>query len=485
MVYIYAKFETTKYNHIRSNRAKQKTQLMKRLVLIMMPQVLAIFVLLNCNKPIKAQERIIPIAIDTVSFEIDSTINYQIMDGFGAFNTLSFWKDISYEYKIDTLVNDLGLSIMRFELGPSFKESIDSQYNIDGRVFGGPTIRNNFNDAKALFQHGVKKFVATVWSPPAWMKTLNSKGQGPTTNYGGSLREDKYNDFADYCVAYCKAFEQETGIELYALGIQNEPEFAQPFNSCKYTPDQMKEVIKVVGKKFKSERLTTKIYSPEALPQQGHVLNFLNAVKNDIEADSNTEIFAIHNYDKDGMNVGSAGANEWKKFSSVALSGPFPKKLWMTETSGHHNNWEGAMLLAANIYNAINYGNLNAWIWWAICDKKSSEVYALIIDGIPTSRYYVSKHFYRFIRPGATRIKVSSNKQDVLALAFKNSGEYKLVSVLINKGSADCMVKNPVIKGMTPQYYLTTSDINCQKQQITDAQRIIMPAKSLLTIVWK
>jgi hypothetical protein len=51
------------------------------------------------------------------------------------------------------------------------------------------------------------------------MKTRNEEGKGPTTNKGGSLREDMYDAFATYCVAYCKAFKQQTGVELYALGL--------------------------------------------------------------------------------------------------------------------------------------------------------------------------------------------------------------------------------------------------------------------------
>jgi len=446
---------------------------------------LGIFMILNCRNAETLKQKNVTVSPGTVSLVIDTTISYQVMDGFGAFNTLSFWNNTTYEKKIDTLVNDLGLSIMRFELAPTFKGSKGSQYNIDGQVFGGPTIRNNFNDAKALKLRGVNKFIASVWSPPAWMKTLNSKGEGPTTNLGGALREDKYNEFADFCLSYCETFKLETGLELYALGIQNEPEFVEPYNSCVYSPAQIKELIKIVGKKFKSAGLTTKIYAPEVLPAQGNVLNFFNAVTNDTEAGSNCDIFAIHNYDTDGINVGGASAEEWKRYSTAASSGTSPKKLWMTETSGHPNNWNGAMLLAANMYNAINYGYVNAWVWWAICDSESSGVFALIVDGIPTSRYYVSKHFYRFIRPGATRIKILSDQPDVLALAFKSLGEFKFVNILINKGSKDYIVQIPAINAGNLQYYLTTATLNCQKQQLTGNQKITIPAQSILTIVWK
>jgi glucuronoarabinoxylan endo-1,4-beta-xylanase len=255
-------------------------------------------------------------------------------------------------------VHDLGLSIMRFELPPTFHAYIDSSYNINGTVFSGPDMQHNFKDVKALNKLGVKKFIASVWSPPAWMKTLNEDGKGPTTNKGGSLREDAYEDFAEYCAAYCKTFKQQTGITLYALGLQNEPEFAEPYNSCVYSPSQMKEALRFVGRKFKEENITTKIYLPEVLPAQQHVADFFNAINKDGETTSYADVFAIHNYDNDGINVGGAGAREWQKYSGIATSASPPKQLWMTETSGHPNTWDGAMLLAANIYNAIQYGNI-------------------------------------------------------------------------------------------------------------------------------
>ena len=378
--------------------------------------IAVIFTLPSCNS--ESRQGI------SISYDPDST--YQTMEGFGAFNTLSFWKNESYDNKLDMVAEDLGLSIMRFELPPTFHAVQDSAYNLKGWVFGGPTLADNFRDVRELHKRGVNKFIATIWSPPAWMKTLNSKGEGPTTILGGSLREDMYDAFADYCAAYCKAFKEETGVELYGIGLQNEPEFVEPYNSCVYTPEQMLGALLATGRKFKEDGITTKIYLPEALPAQQHVADFFETINNDKEARNYVDIFAIHNYDKDGMNVGGASARQWEEYDSLAQSKPPAKELWMTETSGHPNTWKGAMLLAANIYNAIQYGNLNAWVWWALADKKSSEVYALIVDGRPSGRYFASKHYYRFVRPGAVRIKATSNDQDVLVLAFKNSGELQL-----------------------------------------------------------
>jgi O-glycosyl hydrolase len=318
------------------------------------------------------------------------------------------------------------------------------------------------------------------------MKTLNSDGKGPSVNKGGSLRNDAYKDFADYCAAYCNAFEKETGVELYALGLQNEPEFSEPYNSCVYSPEQTREALRAVGRVFKREGIHTKIYLPEALPQQKHIGDFFEAVNDDPETREYYDIFAIHNYDADGMNVGGATAMQWEKYYNLTSTVDPPKELWMTETSGHPNTWKGAMLLAANIYNALYYGNINAWLWWAIADKKSSEVYALIIDGQPTARYYTSKHYYKYIRPGAVRIKSESGNPDLLSLAFKNSGEYKYVSVLINKGDYPVEVDlsktdiHPV-----PEIYLSTENNFWSRTAPGNGNNLSLPPMSIATLTWK
>lgn len=414
---------------------------------------------------------------------IDIAQQFQEIEGFGAFNTLMNWKTTPESSKYDLLAKDLGLSILRFELPPGFRPARDSAYDLNSGVFGGPDLQHNFADARELSKRGVKKFIATVWSPPAWMKTPAKPGDTPTTSNGGHLRSDAREDFANYLAAYCKAFRQQTGVELYAVGLQNEPEFAEPYNSCIYTPEEMREALRSVGRRFRKESISTKIYLPEALPAQTHIADFFNAINQDTETRTYADIFAIHNYDRDGINVGGAGSAEWKTFAGLAAATPPAKQLWMTETSGHANNWEGAMLLAANIYNALRNGNISAWVWWALADKKSSEQFALVVDDTPTVKYWVSKQFYHFIRPGARRVECVTSDGDVLPLAFIHSSNYRLVLVLINKAKSSRSVALPRQSGVRELWRSTAAE-HCVQHPATSAT-VVLPASSVTTIVWK
>ncbi|HLF35527.1 MAG TPA: hypothetical protein VI583_14885, partial [Cyclobacteriaceae bacterium] len=293
-------------------------------------------------------------------------------------------------------------------------------------------------------------------------------------------------DFAEYCAGYCETFKKETGVDLYAIGLQNEPEFVEPYNSCVYNPEQMREALRAVGAEFRKRGITTKIYLPEVLPQQHHVDEFFNTINDDTETRNYADIFAIHNYDADGINVGGAGAREWEEFYRLANSVHPAKQLWMTETSGHANNWEGAMLLAANIYNALYYGNLNAWCWWAFADNKSSEVFGILIDGKPTGRYIASKHYYKYVRPGAVRIKATTGDPNLLALAFRDSGENPWVSILINKAKETKEVRLPSFRKLDrPEVYLSSDSVSWVLQRLKPKLTVGMPASSIATVVWK
>jgi glucuronoarabinoxylan endo-1,4-beta-xylanase len=419
-----------------------------------------------------------------IKLSVDDSKTYQVIEGFGAFNTVSFWKDRPRNLNLEFIAKDLGLTMLRFELPPTFQDKKDGNFNLNGEVFGGPTIEQNFEDAVELHKLGVSKFIASVWSPPAWMKTVNANGKEPTTVNGGHLKKECYGDFANYCFAYCKAFKKGTGVELYAIGLQNEPEFVEPYNSCIVDPKEMKEILRVVGKKFEKEGITTKIFLPEVLPAQKHVIKYFKTLTKDPEISKYCSIFAIHNYDTDGIHVGGSSADQWKLYSQMAATASPSKQLWMTETSGHANSWEGAMLLASNIYNALNYGNINAWLWWAIADKKSAEAFALIVDGVPTSKYYVSKQFYHFIRPGAVRIQSSTNDSEVISLAFKNSGEYTNVTILINVGEKEKKIHTPEIGGKKPIVFLTNENKNCENQEVWENSVVTLPAKSIITLTW-
>lgn len=362
----------------------------------------------------------------------------QEMDGFGAY---MYTPDGNYSKEtVRDLIkysNDIGLTIARIGIIPiDFEPTNDnsnpnvtnySAYNKNALSF------SLINQLKA--KTGIKKFILSIWSPPGWMKA--NKGRNyydvglPNSN---SLMPCYYEEYAEYLIALIKTFKNMTGSDLYAISLQNEPYFNEPYPSAILTPTACAEVLSILIPKIKKEGLTTKIYLPEILSSENGVEDFLTSLSKYPEAMKYVDIVGTHNYDLDGIKVGGPAANTWNKIY-IAAQKYHPMKTWMTETSGHANTCDGAMELAGHMYTALNDGNVSAWVWWGFIDQKSSEVYSLVADGIPEGKYYVSKQFYKFIRPGAQRIEAKSSDENVLSLAFKNRKTKRLTVVLINSSN--------------------------------------------------
>ncbi len=88
----------------------------------------------------------------TTTIRIDKKVNYQKIDGFGAFGGKN-WLDAGYDKKwLDTVLRDLGLTIIRHEIDQSFemvndnsdpfvtdfsKFNLSGSYTIDATKAGG------------------------------------------------------------------------------------------------------------------------------------------------------------------------------------------------------------------------------------------------------------------------------------------------------------------------------------------------------------
>jgi O-glycosyl hydrolase len=396
---------------------------------------------------------------ESVTIRIDESVRYQVMQGFGGFGAKRVWWDQAPFYDqefVDLLVNDLGITIHRDNIPLSLEPQNDNDdpFDLDLTAFNlteesaeadGP-LSDHLPYLKALQQAGVKKFVASIWSPPLWMKHNGQRGNGRTRERESSappfsanpdestnqLRTEHYEEFAEYCVAYIKILKTETGIDLYAISLQNEPRFSQWYSSTVYSPSSLRDLVKVVGRRFSIEGITTKIFYPEDVYSMWHIRPFLESILEDTTANQYVDIFAIHNYASDGVNPADSGPENWRETLEYAKRGG--KEVWMTETSGFDGDTiDGGIELAKSIYNALQYGHASAWIYWQMSSESKS---ALMHEGRELNHlYHVSKQFYRHIRPGFTRVQASSSHSDLLALAFDGGATSGMVVVLVNVGA--------------------------------------------------
>lgn len=437
---------------------------------------------------------------------IDKATRYQTIDGFGFFGAADVWwasQNLWNDAWGDKIINDLGITIWRNEWFPPSIPGAgqDADWNKQKPVVQGIKAKAD--------KYGVTlKYIISVWSPPADMKLLcnfswagdpNATRSAGTvsTKSGGTLNPEKYIDYATWLKTCIQSYK-DIGVDLYALSLQNEPLFSEPYNSCTYTTAWYCDLLKNVVPAIKATYPLVKIFGAEnMLEMEGKSNNwpyfYHQAIKNNPTAGDNIDILAVHGY-SDGISAssGSELAKMWTNHSAQFCV-PMNKPVWMTETSGYAESWTGnsttpgAFNLAMDIYSGLNYGNIQAWVWWQGSEASGISNYSLMSYNTCGKKYYVSKHFFRYIRPGAVRVKSSSDDPDIFVTAFEHQEKETSTIIIINNGSES---KSISIQGAdlpaSYKIYLTTSGSeNCKESGTINTgqdSRFDLPAKSIVTL---
>ncbi|MEO7119452.1 MAG: PKD domain-containing protein [Ginsengibacter sp.] len=436
----------------------------------------------------------------TTNITIDASVKYQTMQGFGGFGA----KDVYWSGGIFTsasfvndLINDLGLTILRDNIPTNFEDVNDDsdphKTNLSNFHYGSFTDHIQYlKDMKAA---GLQKLIISCWSPPAWMKTNNNvngpKADAPAynpnpTSTDNQLRTDMYDEFAERCVAYIKIVKKETGIDVYGISLQNEPRFSEPYESCVYKGEALRDLIKVVGKRFVHDGIAAKIFMPEDIGYLDGVSNMVQPTLNDADARKYASIIAVHGYALDGVTANSPDAQTWQTMYNWGAQYSIP--LWMTETSGYSNDMKGAIDLSKAMYTAINFGNISAWLYWELSQQTIDEFSLMSSSGEKSKRYYVSKNFYHYVRPGDCRIRSSApDNSNIYSLSFKNDTAKTTAIILINDNANDEVVKLSGSNLSTQlNKFVTSATDDCKDYGVVkNSDAILLPANSVTTLYAK
>lgn len=455
-----------------------------------------------------SSETILKDTLQIKVFNLTANTNqtFQTMKGFGGFGSQrEGWSGgpFTSEAFVNTMMDDLGISILRMNVPTNLEMENDnddpfvtdlSKYNINNNTPGhDEKLADHIPYLIAMKEKGLKTLIASIWSPPVWMKYNNTvhnvkkeNEAPPYTNAPNAntnqLRTDMYDEFAEYCVAYVRLIKQTTGIEVYALSIQNEPRFSQFYASCVYDGAALRDVLKVVGKRFKDENIATKLFVPEDVGWYDGIKGLTDPILQDAEARQYVDMLAVHGYANDGVLPGSADAVTWENM--YKWGEPYNIPLWMTETSGYENTLDGAIDLSKAMYIALRYGNISAWVFWTMSTTKLDAYSLMNAAGEKSKRYFVSKNFYRYIRPGAQRFQIDSDNDSLLPLAFFNPENQTTTIVVINMGNNDKTFKMQGIDaGKKYNAYITSVDKDCAPNGAVNAGDVLLiPGRAVLTL---
>ncbi len=417
-------------------------------------------------------------ADNTNTITLDPGTQYQEIDGFGtSMITFTTWPEAYHDPAFwDTIVNDLGVSLMRIPM-PEHMERIND--NNDPDVFawenyytGDNLNRSGFDSGMKLLQElksrGVNRFLATPWSPPDFMKSNKSPIEG------GFLQADMYAEYAEYMTAYLLMAKKLYGIDIQNISLQNELLFIEPYRSCIYHPESAREGVRALIHKLEKEGIQAQIVMPEDMMFTGRMLSYITPTMEDEETRNFNGHFGTHRHG------GADALREWVKETK-----DYQKKYWMTETSGHNPDWNGAFKLANDMYEYLEIGNFSAWIYWQITDRNTSGRYALMMDGKPTPKYYAAKHFYKHIRPGARRIKSISENEQILVTSYLHPENGYLTSIIINNSDTTQTVEINITNNTVDEWkaYQTDSTRNYYEVNISPKGEFNIPAKAIATLI--
>lgn len=347
---------------------------------------------------------------------VDLSGTQQIIRGFG---TCTAWNGALSDTDMNYLFTDMGLSILRVRIDPN------------GSSYWGDELSN----AKKAQARGAIVF-ATPWTPPAYMKTNNSLING------GELLTSQYANYAAYLKSYVD-YMSSNGAPLYAISLQNEPDWAPDYESCTWSSSQFLNFIKNYG----STLGNTKIIMPESL---NFSTSLSDATLNDATASSYVSIVGGHLY---GATI--------SKYDLALNKG---KEVWMTEHYTDGQSLSNALDTAKEIHDCLTVANMSAYTWWWNLDNNMGFLNA---SHVPQKRGYVVGQFAKFVRNGYYRVNATYNPQsNVYVSAFK--GDNKAVFVAINQGTS----------AVSQTFNIQNGTLSSVSSYITDSTRNIASASS-------
>jgi glucuronoarabinoxylan endo-1,4-beta-xylanase len=355
---------------------------------------------------------------------VDPAARRQTIRGFGGMNHPAWAGDLTAAQRDTAFGNStgqLGFSILRIHID-------EDKANWSAEVA----------TAQRAVAHGAIVF-ASPWNPPASMVETFTRGSQTDAH---RLRYDMYGAYAQHLDDFYE-FMKSNGVDLYAVSIQNEPDYASTWTWWTAT-----EIVNFL--RNNAGAIGTRVIAPESFQ---YVKSMSDPILNDSAALANMDILGAHLY-------GTAYGNfPYPLFQQKGQG----KELWMTEvyypnSSDSADLWPAALGVGEHMHHAMVDAEFQAYVWWYI--RRSYG--PMREDGQISKRGAMMAHFSKFVRPGYVRLDAAANPQtNVYTSAY--SGDSTLVIVAVNTGTAS----------VSQQFTLAGSTSSSVSAWVTDASRTL------------
>jgi O-glycosyl hydrolase len=414
---------------------------------------------------------------------IDSSKNFQTIDGFGLNFTAPYFRD-DQKAMFDMFIDDLGVSMFRVVPYLVYSDWEVTNDNDDPEVmnweyyndrYSSPIFEASWKAIRYLNSRGIRPVVALMGPVPQWMLSEKSSPPHHKVCTPGSeiapIKPSMYPEFAEEVVSMLEYARSKEKLDFQYFSPFNETD-CYPAEGPRIDPADAPAVLTAVVRLLQKEglgdiRLT--------VVDQAVITNdYLTPILNNPEVMKQVGVFTFHTYGEDSVGP---------QVERVKASSYSHIPVWLTEYGDLNdgdktadNDWKAFSLNASRrALTALNQG-ANALFYFDAFDDYEECARRLTFYGLfhsadhvyfPKKRYFATKQLYHFVRPGSRRIAASSRGDGITVSAFEDPAADSLVIVGVKEGGADHV--QVAIQGSSPipdhlDLYLTSRSVNCLKQ---------------------
>ena len=277
------------------------------------------------------------------------------------------------------------------------------------------------------------QWLASPWSPPAWMKT---SGQ---MNQGGALRPECRAAWAQCYVKFIEAYAAE-GVAIWGVSVQNEPQAKQRWESCIYSAEEERDFVR--------DHLGPALHAAGLAQVQivvhDHNRDELVQRAGTVYADPHAAKYVwgagFHWYVQDQFDQVQQLHDAWPDKHLLFTEG-------CQEGGPHTGQWALAERYATSIIKDLNRWTVG-WIDWnLLLDEHGGPNHVgnfcsapVLADGGRAALHFQSSfaaigHFARCMQPGAQRVLCAATREALECTAAVNP-DGSLAVVVLNRSHA-------------------------------------------------
>ena len=474
---------------------------------------------------------------DCILLKLDTLCTQQEITGWGT--SAAWWAQVAgksekaEDYaKLLYSEEGLGLNIYRYNVGAGEKENPDTRlWSESWRSTESFLVYNeatgeyeyDWNQDKAAqdmldlcLSYGCIDTVVLFANSPHYSMCISGQASGGLEPAQSNLKEDCYDDFAEYMLDIAEYFIGK-GVPVKYISPINEPQWDWGGEwvgqeGCHYEIDEIIEVGKAFAAEIKERGLDVKLSLAESGQVGDHAMDCIDKIYENQDIVDVLGTYSYHSYwtDKDFMLKKAYGEYIHKNYRDVELE----MSEWCELPCEHTTDEiEGALIMARTIAEDVSLTGVNSWTSWVAVNEDMTYADAMIGASFDCNeykiakRYYSMAHFSKFVPVGSKAVNFDVSIADITAeeawwkqeidgkeypvyliennmtiSAFKTpDGNY--VAVIVNEGEEkDVKLCMPLFE---IKAYTTDADRNLElTKEGCSVASVNLPAKSITTITF-